>query len=156
TAIARNVCRRWARERAREPQVEDLPAPETAGLEEGLEQEERRALVARALQLVPEDTRDVLVQRYVLEAPHAETAERLGLSEAAVSMRLARGKSAFVRVLRSELRDEAEALGVLATEQPAWEATRIWCRHCGRATLRVSRDERSGVVYFSCGSCEAA
>src|SRR3954451_19025553 len=83
TAIARNVCRRWARERGRELAAATLPPAEIIELEERVERTERRRLIGRALELVPEETRDVLVQRYVLEASHAETGLRLGLSEAA-------------------------------------------------------------------------
>ena len=154
TAIARNVCRRWARERGRELPAVSLVDVEPSALDERLERTERRELIGRALELVPEETRDVLVQRYVFEASNAETGQRLGLTEAAVSMRLARGKAALIRILRSDLRDEAEALGLVTPEQIGWRATRIWCRKCGQGTLRVAREERTGVVYFQCTGCE--
>nr|MDQ3823048.1 RNA polymerase sigma factor [Actinomycetota bacterium] len=109
-AIARNVCLRAARRRGRERSTASLQ-PETAvddDLEGRLERDELVDLVDRALGLVPPATRDALVQRYVHEAPCAEIGERLGLSEDAVSMRLARGKAVLRRVLAAELRDEPD------------------------------------------------
>ena len=109
SAIARNVCRRWVRSHGR-----DLVhrAPQPAGfdplrsileqqpsddfdLEVELERGELAVLLDRAMSLLPEATRAVLVQRYIEDKPVAQVAERMGLSEGAVEMRLQRGKLAL-------------------------------------------------------------
>jgi RNA polymerase sigma-70 factor (ECF subfamily) len=69
----------------------------------GLRREERRRLVRRALDRLPERDREVLVLRYLEELSAAEAAAVLGASEGAVR----------VRVLRAlqRLRDILKAMG---------------------------------------------
>ena len=106
-----------------------------------LERAELTELLDRALALLPPETREVLVHRYVHDSPHAEIGARLGLSADAVAMRLTRGKAVLRRILAAELRDEADE---------GWRETRVWCRDCGRAKLQLRRD---GVVAFRCPAC---
>jgi RNA polymerase sigma-70 factor (ECF subfamily) len=156
-AIARNVCRRWARRRGREGAVlnmlEAAPPPERDDLELELERAELLELLDRALALLPGETRDVLVRRYVDESSHAEIGELLGLSADAVSMRLTRGKVVLRRVLGSELRDEADAHGLHGLPEDAWRETRVWCARCGRARLLVRRQPSPGATAFRCPAC---
>lgn len=142
-AIARNVCLRWLRRRGRdvavvvgvdaesvpEPPVEDDPGE----LEHALD---------RALALLPPATRDVLVQHLVEGSPHAEVAARLGISEAAVSMRVSRGRAQVARMLAAELREESSG---------GWGATRVWCSKCGARRLELRRDEEA--LAFRCRGC---
>src|SRR3954466_8436250 len=82
SAIARNVCLRSARRQGRNPAVPgevDVEAP--LDLEVELERAELTDLLDRALALLPAETRDVLVQRFVHESPYAEIAGQLGVSE---------------------------------------------------------------------------
>ena len=70
SAIARNVCLRWARGRGRDadrlaPLTDDDAAPDDLDVEVELERAELAELLDRALGLLPARTRDVLVQRYV-------------------------------------------------------------------------------------------
>src|SRR5688572_30225603 len=130
--IARNVCMRWARRRGRDlahlaptPRAADTAAaPESASateaislvpdefdLEVELERAELVTLLDRAMALLPPDTRRVLYEQIVAESPLAETAQRLGLSEGAVAMRLHRGKLALRRILTTELHEDALAYG---------------------------------------------
>jgi RNA polymerase sigma-70 factor (ECF subfamily) len=133
-AIARNVCRRWARRRGRD--LSTLTHLETAPPEQGeLEDCELVQLLDQALGTLPPETRDALVERYVNDRPRAEIAARLGLSEDAVSMRLARGKA----VLRTFL-----------TESD-WSDTRVWCTQCARQKLVMRRE--SGGISFRCPAC---
>jgi RNA polymerase sigma-70 factor (ECF subfamily) len=144
SAIARNVCLRWARTRGRELQLRLAPA-ETAELvaDERVELELERAelveLLDGALALLGEEAREALVRRYVHGATHAEIAAFLGVSEDAASMRLARGKLQLRRLLAPEL-----AAG-------DWRSTRIWCAVCGRRRLlqRANRNE----IAFRCSEC---
>jgi len=146
-AIARNVCRRWARRRGREAvkvaRLAGEPAP-VADIEEELDRAELMDVLDRALRVLPPTTRDVLVERYVRDAPHAEIAARLGISTEAVSMRLSRGKAVLRRLVEPEL-DEGM--------RDEWQETRVWCSYCGRARLKMRRDEGAATVSFRCPRC---
>jgi RNA polymerase sigma-70 factor (ECF subfamily) len=144
SAIARNVCRRWARRRGRDlaiaPLTEDVPA----GVEVDLERAELAELLDGALAQLPAATRDVLVARFVHDSPHAEIAERLGLSEDAVSMRISRGRV----VLRRMLADHLDA-----EPHDGWRETRVWCTECGRRKLVMRREAAPDALVFRCPGC---
>ncbi len=160
SAIARNVCLRWAQRQGREgrerawpemlePVGTDDPAYDIADafdLEVELERSELANLLDRALALLPADARAILMQKYVEESPHAEIAARLGVSEGAVAMRLQRGKLAFRRVLTTNLREEAAAYGIAGVDNDGWQATRIWCPNCGQQRLMSRFDRGSGTA----------
>lgn len=172
SAIARNVCLRWARRRGREivwgggrfssPMAAD-GAGEAARIDDGLADDfdlehelERRELVRlldRAMALLPPDTRRVLVERYVEEASHAETALRLGLSEGAVAMRLQRGKLALRRVLLTEFRGEAVDFGLVDGETEVWRETRLWCQSCGARRLVGRLSPTRSEFWLRCPGC---
>lgn len=158
SAIARNVCLRWARRRGRDlaalAPLEDEPAAAAeADLEDDLERADLVDLLDRALARLPSEARDVLVGHYVEGASHGDVAARLGLSEAAVSMRVSRGKAALRRLLASELSDEAAAHGLLEEGGGDWRATRVWCSECGRRRLLARVEPPPGVVAFRCPGC---
>jgi RNA polymerase sigma-70 factor (ECF subfamily) len=136
-AIARNVCLRWARRRGRDAMLAPLDE-EPAGVDAGLERAELAGMVERALAQLPAETREAIVRRYVHDAPHAEIGARLGISEDAVGMRLARGKAALRRILGAELEE-------------AWHETGVWCSECGSRRLLAQRTP--GVVAFRCPGC---
>lgn len=158
-AVARNVCRRWARSQAREAHRDaaielaagPLAAPDVA-LE--LERAELAHLLDRALGLLPAATRDVLVARFIKERSRAEIAAELGLSEDAVSMRISRGKLVMRRLLSSDLRDEATGYAAVHGGEHAWRETRVWCTLCGRHRLHMRRELPPGSVGFRCPACE--
>jgi RNA polymerase sigma-70 factor (ECF subfamily) len=144
-AVARNVCLRHARRRSAEPPlVEDAAADERVDVDAELERAELLELLDRALALLPADTRDALVRRYVDDAPHEDIAARLGVSADAVSMRLARGKTALRRLLAAELGRE---------EQAEWRETRLWCGQCGRRRLALRDRSACNAVTLSCPGC---
>jgi len=162
--IARNLCRRWLRTHGREyaKRVCSSDSPNTAAaqidtltqlpagddLAFDLERDELATLLDRALALLPPTMRDVLVARYIAESPHFEIAARLGISEQAVSMRLARGKLHLRRVLTTTLRHEAAAYGLVPPlARDGWQETRIWCPLCGQDRLLVHRS--SSTVQIS-------
>jgi RNA polymerase sigma factor (sigma-70 family) len=159
-AIARNVCRRWARSRGRESaliapvEIDTDTSADALDLDAELDRGELVELLDRALGLLPADTRDVLVQRYVHELPHAEIGRRLGLSEDAVTMRASRGKAVLRRLLGSELRDEAAAHGLLHAADQEWVETRVWCADCGRRRLVARREASPGSLGFRCPGCD--
>jgi RNA polymerase sigma-70 factor (ECF subfamily) len=166
-AIARVVCMRWARSAGRElsylaprhgePEApadacESLPAP--LDLEVELERDELAELLDRALGLLPPDTREVLVRRFVQDSPHAEIAARMGCSEGAVKLRLHRGKLALQKLLTTQLAEEAASHGIVdPVAAGGWEETRIWCMACGRRRLVGRFDRAGGQLTLRCPTC---
>ncbi|MCB0178910.1 MAG: RNA polymerase sigma factor [Anaerolineae bacterium] len=145
SGVARNVCARWLRAQGkRAPLVEprpteaaDSPLEQVAAdfdLEVELERDELTLLLDRALALLPPNTRDVLLRTFVADLPYAAIAHELGLSENAVAVRVHRGKLALKKLLKTELRVEAETFGLVQADD-VWRETRIWCTHCGRRRL---------------------
>lgn len=158
SAIARNVCLRWARGRGRDAVSlaaldADPVAADPFDLEVDFERSELAELLDRGLALLPSRTREVLIHRYVHDCSHAEIGARLGLSEDAVSMRLSRGKLVLRSVLGSELHDQAEAYGLVDTAGGGWRPTRVWCTDCGRRRLVTRREAPPGTVSFRCPGC---
>lgn len=156
-AIARNVCLRWKRERGREtvrrvPTPAELEPADRCDIEAELERSELVDLLDRAMAQLPEDTRRLLVERFVRESHHAEIAGRLGLSEGAVIMRLQRGKLQLRRILTTVFREEAAAFGLADTAAPEWEQTRIWCPECGARRL-WGRWTPGRQLWLECWGC---
>lgn len=167
SGIARNVCLRWLRKQGREQAHLWVPrngpdAPNATeaiaadfDLELELERDELAILLDRTLALLPAETRNALIAHYVDQTPHAEIAQRLGLSENAVAVRLHRGKLAFRRVLTSHFRAEAQSYGLIDATAGEWEGTRIWCPACGQRKL-LGRFERStGTFSLRCACAYA-
>jgi RNA polymerase sigma-70 factor (ECF subfamily) len=163
TAIARNVCLRWCRQRTRDIRrigighdgdSSDLfaLAADVTDLDLELERDELADLLGRAMALLPAETRQALIECYVEERSHGEVAGRLGLSEGAVGMRLMRGRLALRRVLDGELREEAESFG-LSSAGDRWEQTRIWCPSCGTAKLLCLIDVANQTFVARCTAC---
>lgn len=163
--IARNRCRHWLRrQRLERARFVQSPSPngdsitldqwvaDEFDLELELERHELANLLDRALALLPPATREVLVRRYVDESPHAAIAERLGLSEGAVAMRLNRGKLLLKRVLTTELPQEAAAYGLAPTTPDRWQETRIWCPACGTRKL-LGRFFAGSDLQLDCPAC---
>ena len=174
SAIARNVCLRWGRRYGRDlahltqyrlsaanegeqnPDLDELPAEEY-NLEVELERGELARLLDRALALLPPTSRAVLIERHIYESPHAEIAERLGLSEDALVQRLYRGKLALRRVIETELHAEAAAYGLVdlqrTGEEPLEQETRIWCPMCNKCKLIKYYEPATGRIGFTCPGC---
>ncbi len=169
TAIARNVCLRWQRAQGREQRLYiDQPADgvETSDLLDNtpapnddlalhLERHELADLLGRAMALLPAETREALVASYLDDLPHQELAARLGLGEGALRARLHRGRQMLRRVLEDDLRADALTWGLLATDEPQWQETRIWCPFCGIYHLACRLDRDVGAFSFRCaGACQ--
>lgn len=148
-AILRNLFLRWVARR-------DVPAPVDdevdggADIEIELERRELAELLDRALAQLPEKTREVLVRRFVEESPIKEVAERLGLSEGAVQMRLQRGKLAMREALST---DEAAAYGLVDRDGVGWQQTRIWCPCCGQQQWRGRFSGPHRQLELHCRGC---
>jgi RNA polymerase sigma factor (sigma-70 family) len=159
-AIARNVCRRWARRHGRDlgslsAMRTDFDVVDDVDLVADLERAEMVEVLKRALGLLPTATREALIQSYIYGSPHAEIAGRLGLSVEAVAMRVHRGKSALRQLLQTELRDEAPGSGMSTRDADGWTRTSARCAVCGTRTLRMRTDSGSGLLSFWCPGCHS-
>jgi RNA polymerase sigma factor (sigma-70 family) len=156
--IARHMAQRWARRRAHEARqivmlAEDDPALAVDSLTTDLDRQSLATLLDRALALLPLPTRAALIAHYVDEMPQAEIAQRLGLSEGALAVRLHRGRLTMARMLA---RDDAELIrkyGIIATSDPTWETTPLWCSFCGRRHLEGRFDATHSTLHLRCQDC---
>jgi RNA polymerase sigma factor (sigma-70 family) len=166
-AIARNICHRWGRARGREAgrladattaQLEALDQlallPDKIDLERDLERGELIALLDRALALLPNDTRAILVAHYVEGLPQAEIAARLGLTENAIAVRLHRGRRALRQLLAGDLRQDAAEYGLTTLDTDGRSETRIWCPGCGRSRLLARFEPTQGELSLHCATCD--
>jgi RNA polymerase sigma factor (sigma-70 family) len=158
--IARNRCLAWGRLRGRERgrlqggtanEIDSLVAP--YDLEIDLERDELALLLDRALGLLPQETRDVLIRRYVEESSQAEIAARMSISEGAVEARLHRGRLALRRALTNQLSREAVDFGLIDDGDVGWTVTRIWCPGCGVKRLLGRLDPVAGTLELRCAGC---
>ncbi|HLG62419.1 MAG TPA: RNA polymerase sigma factor [Ktedonosporobacter sp.] len=165
--IARNVCLRWLRQRGRDlahsvelsrndenqdgATLEEIVADEF-DMEIELERKELVELLERALKLLPTDTRNVMIKRYIEESPLAAIAEQLGTNTSAIAMRLQRGKLALRKVLTSDLQQEIAAYAMTAATQQ-WETTSLWCNYCGKHHLLGKKRPENGLLYLKCPEC---
>jgi hypothetical protein len=96
-----------------------------------------------------------LVASYLDGMPQHELAARLGLREGALRARLHRGRQMLRRALEDNLRADALTWGLLATDEPRWQETRIWCPFCGIHHLSCRLDREAGAFSFRCaGACQ--
>jgi RNA polymerase sigma factor (sigma-70 family) len=160
SGIARNVCARWGRTRQRKlRRIVDI-AIDTETIESGdraedtvtveLERDELATLLDRALALLPEDARAILVQKYLEEAPNEEIATYLGLNPNATAVRLHRGKMALRTVLATHFAEESATMG-LVTANNTWQKTSIWCPSCGDKRLVGKWDSHEFILR--CPTC---
>jgi RNA polymerase sigma-70 factor (ECF subfamily) len=167
-AIARNICQRWGRARGREAarladttataQSETLDQldllPDEIDLERDLERGELIALLDRALALLPNDTRAILVAHYVEGLPQSEIAARLGMTENAIAVRLHRGRRALRELLANDLRQDIAEYGFAIPSADGWSETRIWCPECGRSRLLARFEPAQGDLSLRCATCD--
>lgn len=165
TAIARNVCRHHLRSQKRqgkyrssfalEPDGDSVATEPSADFDVTVELErtELITLLDRALALLPDETRGLLIQHYVEELPQAELADRLGMTTGAVAIRLHRGKLALRQTLITDFRNDAVAFGLVTSSQTGWSATRIWCPVCGQNRLLGQFDQTKGELELRCPGC---
>ena len=169
SAIARNVCRRWERERGqqrvgnRHTNLDDITSPGYSDraaadfdVELELERDELSDLLDRAMEFLMPEARAILIQRCIEDRPHTEIAERLGISEGAVRVKLHRGKLAMKRLLTQTFQSEAAAYGLVRPEAVAWQETRIWCPLCGKRHFLGRFEPADGTFELRCPDCYAA
>jgi RNA polymerase sigma factor (sigma-70 family) len=170
--ICRNVCKRHIRALATTPHMSELPKSEgdaqasTSDLPDplaidpvaDLERQDMQVLLDRALGHLSESTREVIELCYLAELPQREVAERLEMSLGALELKLHRARRQLHQILHGELREDAQAFGLLLDEDEAmgWQETRQWCFVCGKRHLRgIVERQSSGVVAMRlrCPEC---
>ncbi len=166
SGIARNICLRWQRKIGRElahsaivhtPVIgqEMMLLEETLAddydIEVELERKELIELLDRAMALLPQETRTVLIKRYVEESPLAEVAAQLGTNTSAVAMRLQRGKLALRKVLTKEMSQDISPYSTYTAGD--WEETPLWCHSCGQRRLLGRRNPAEGKLLLKCPTC---
>lgn len=153
-AIFTNVHRRWAKRTGTERNVQSTSdASELAGdfdVEVELERGELADLLDRALNLLPAETRHVLIGHFIHDTPLGELARQHGLRPGALRMRLQRGKLALRTALTTTYADDAVSFGLLDETEAGWQETRIWCPACGTAHLRARFSGARRGVHFVC------
>jgi RNA polymerase sigma-70 factor (ECF subfamily) len=122
SSVARNYCidRYRASKREREVVVEDLVAFDLAPASFGnphraLEDQDRRSLLRRGLDLLPEKLREAVVLRDLQGLSYQEMADSLGLPEGTVKSRINRGREELSRML---LRAQQPSRGSKAASRP--------------------------------------
>ena len=156
-AIARNVYLRWRRQAGRESHLVRMPEHlEIAATDDPAAdyacQELRDDLVS-ALVSLPAATRTALLLRYRDDASYAEIAAQTNCSEAAVSMRLTRGRAQLRYALERDMLANQPA-SAPAGSQRGWQETRLWCSRCGQRQRQIRFDTENDVVSFRCPGCD--
>jgi RNA polymerase sigma-70 factor (ECF subfamily) len=170
--ICRNICKRSIRATSAKPQMSeldvfegetkdrafDLPDPFAVDPASVLERQDLQILLDRALGHLEARTREVIELCYLAELPQREVAERLDMSLGALELKLHRARQKLHQVLHGELRDDAQALGLLrdCDESMGWQETQQWCWGCGKRRLRATFErEPGGLITFRlrCPGC---
>jgi len=163
--IAYYVCQRWKRRYWRE-QVHIISSQEASTLDltewltdeldiaEEFERSELVGFLDRALALLPRQSREALILRYIEEKPGAEVAEHLGISEKALAVRVHRAKAALKQILGTALAQEALAFGMGTPDTIGWRQTRLWCPTCGQSRLEGYFVQESAELSLQCPSCK--
>jgi RNA polymerase sigma-70 factor (ECF subfamily) len=163
--IAYYVCQRWKRRYWRE-QAHIISSQEASTLDltewltdnldiaQEFERSELASFLDRALALLPGQSRDALVLRYIDERPGAEVAEQLGISEKALAVRVHRAKAALKQVFGTNLAQEAAAFGMGLLNTKSWHQTRLWCPMCGQSRLEGYYIQESAELHLQCPTCK--
>lgn len=164
TSIARNICLSWSRRYYREQNrtaysIDAEEEPFEKELQDGtnieveLDRSELATLLDRALALLPADTAHMLVEHYIKETSQTEIAEMMRLKPGTVAVRLQRGKLTLLKLLRTDLQEEASAFGLIRSSNSQWEETNIWCPGCGQSRL-LGRYRKNEVFALRCPTCD--
>jgi RNA polymerase sigma factor (sigma-70 family) len=167
--ICRNICKRHIHALATTPHVSELPEnldeastdlsdPRAIDPAAELERQDMHVLLDRALSHLSESTRELIELCYLAELPQREVAQRLDMSLGALELKLHRARRQLHQILHGELREDAQAFGLLLDEDEAmgWRETRQWCWGCGKRRLRgIVERQPGGVVAMRlrCPEC---
>jgi predicted DNA-binding protein (UPF0251 family) len=136
----------------------ELSDPRTFDPVEELERQDMQILLDRALSHLEENTRELIELCYLAELPQREVAERLDISLGALELKLHRTRQKLHQILHGELREDAQAFGLLLDEEESmgWQETRLWCFLCGKRYLRgivEHKHEGGATMRLRCPEC---
>ena len=125
---------------------------------EALSQQELAQLLDSALGFLPLEARQIVEMCHLLELPHSEVAQRLGISVGALDTRLHRVRRQLRKVLSGPLYQEAASFGLVPEQEnnDGWFETSVWCAGCGQHRLQGSffeNDEGSVNLHARCPGC---
>jgi RNA polymerase sigma factor (sigma-70 family) len=163
SAIARNICLSWSRgkrhEQAHLAGSADTPfstieddLPDDVDLEVELDRRELAVLLDRALSLLPPETGQMLIEHYFQESSHAEIGAKMNLKPGTVAVRLQRGKLTLQKLLKTHLKEESLAFGLIRPTED-WQETNIWCLNCGHHRL-LGRFQKDELFALRCPQCD--
>ena len=144
-AIAHNVYKRWARAHGKTAKLlidldeTTIPAADTT--EYDLERDELIDMLDAAIDMLPAQTREILIARYMEGLPQAKVAQLLGMTESAVAVRVHRGKLTLREIMDTESDD-------------GWKSTRIWCPVCGKSHYESQFNPETGDFFLRCPGCD--
>ena len=164
SAIARNICLNWSRRHYREQSrlsysmdADEAPFEHElkgeTNLEVELDRHELAKLLDQAMEKLPAETAQMLIEHYIQESSHAEIAEKMRIHPGTVAVRLQRGKLTLRKVLRTNLHSAASAFGLMGQGDSGWEETNIWCPWCGLARL-FGKYQKEEVFALRCPKCD--
>ncbi len=152
SGICRNVCLRWKKAESKSAFRASISLTELETNEgesaladpysfdpiEALERHDLTVLLDRAIEYLPVGMRKGVELCYLQEIPVEEAAQRLGLTAKALHVRLHRARRLLWKVFNHELRDHAQAFGLLLDQESieGWRETRIWCLYCGQQRMQ--------------------
>jgi RNA polymerase sigma-70 factor (ECF subfamily) len=166
--ICRNICKRHRSAKSSAPHTSEsresldeerleLSDPLAIDPAEELEHQDMQVLLDRALSHLEESTRELIELCYLDELPQREVAERLDMSLGALELKLHRARLRLHQVLHGELREDAQAFGLLLNEEESlgWQETRQWCFFCGKRHLRgiVEHKQGGATMRLRCPEC---
>jgi RNA polymerase sigma factor (sigma-70 family) len=152
-SIARFMCLRWRQESGQHhAALEDELFADPFDLEAEFEHGELGDLLDKAMRWLPPDTRGAMVARFLDGQPPHVIAARLAITENTLVVRLHRGKHVLHQTLKTQLRAQAQAYGLLDSSDD-WQPTRLWCYACGQRHLNVCFDPAQGNFVLYCSGC---
>lgn len=177
--ICRNICRRYAH-RQQNNLLRSIPGdfqghefiaeendtsslanlldPSVSDPVEIISQHELELLLDHALGYLPLEARQMVEMCHLLELPHSEVAQRLGISVGALDTRLHRVRRQLRAVLSGPLYQEAASFGLVEEQENngGWFETSVWCSRCGQHRLQGSFFEASAGsvnLHARCPGC---
>jgi RNA polymerase sigma factor (sigma-70 family) len=136
-----------------------LPASDETDPFVDLSRQDLVHLLDQSLKLLPQPTRQLVEMCYLLELPRIEVAQRLGITNGTLDVRLLRARRQLQHILHGPLLSEAEAMGLAFNKELAqgWQTTRLWCPLCACHRLQGCfvrlEPEDDPTLHMRCPAC---
>lgn len=139
----------------------DIVDPQSLDLAEELSRQDLAVLLDRAMGYLPATGRKAVEMHYLADLPQREVASQLGMTINTLEVKLHRARRQLRQVLQHEMRADAEAFGLLHSDelaQQGWRDTRIWCWICGKRRLQGFFEPQPGGAVglrLRCSGCSS-